>query len=66
MSGHGLHELLRESKAATDIAIDEQTHRSGVTLSGGLHYEAELHTVEVGSTVYLRGARTIRREASPP
>jgi predicted AlkP superfamily pyrophosphatase or phosphodiesterase len=66
MSGRVLHELLREGKAPGKIAVDEQTHRAAVTLPNGLRYGAELDTLEVGSTVYLRGARTIRREAPPP
>jgi arylsulfatase A-like enzyme len=66
MSGRVLHELLREGEARGKIVVDEQTHRSAVTLADGLRYEAELDTLEVGSTVYLRGARTIRKKTLPP
>jgi arylsulfatase A-like enzyme len=66
MSGRILHELLREGPAPGEIAVRERIHRAAVTLPEGLRYEAELHIVEVGSTVYLRGARTIRSEASRP
>jgi hypothetical protein len=61
MSGRILYELLRDSELPADVAVKERTFRSAVTLPGGLRYEAELDIFEVGSTVYLRGARTTRQ-----
>jgi arylsulfatase A-like enzyme len=60
MSGRVLHELLRDGHSPDEIALHKQTHRAAVTLPEGLRYEAELDTLQVGSTVYIRGARTIR------
>jgi hypothetical protein len=57
-----LHELLRDGQAPGEIAVHEQTHRAAATLRYGLRYEAKLDTLQIGSTVYIRGARTIRRE----
>src|SRR5690606_4812726 len=57
MSGRILYELLRDSDLPADVAVKERTYRSAVTLPGGLRYEAELDTLGVGLTVYLRGAR---------
>jgi hypothetical protein len=64
MSGRVLHELLREGQAPVEVDVRERTHRATVTLRDGLRYQAELDTLEVGSTVYIRGARTMRSEAS--
>jgi arylsulfatase A-like enzyme len=61
MSGRILFELLRDSDLPADVAVKERTYRSAVTLPGGLRYEAELDVFEVGSTIYLRGARTTRQ-----
>lgn len=62
MEGRVLHELLRGGDPAARIKIHERTHRATVTLDGGLRYEAEFDTLRVGSTVYLRGARTTRSD----
>jgi arylsulfatase A-like enzyme len=66
MDGRILRELLREDHGSADITVHERTHRAAVTLEDGLRYEAQLDTIEVGSTVYLRGARTHRSQASAP
>ena len=66
MSGRVLHELLREGGPPDEVAVTKRTHRAAVTLAGGVRYEAELDTVEVGSTVYFRGARTMRSVLPPP
>lgn len=62
MSGRVLHELLREGPGPGEIAVHEQTHRATATLRHGLRYEAAVDTLQVGSTVYIRGARTMRCE----
>lgn len=62
MDGRVLHELLRGGDPATSIKIHERTHRAAVTLDGGFRYEAEFDTLRVGSTVYLREARTSRSD----
>lgn len=62
MSGRVLHELLRVGPAPDEIVVHQHTHRAAVTLSDGFRYEAELETLQVGSTAYIRGARTRRVE----
>jgi hypothetical protein len=66
MNGRIMHELLRAGPAPGKVRVHHRTHRAAVSLEDGLRYEAELDTVEVGSTVYLRGARTHRSRRSGP
>lgn len=64
MSGRVLHELLRTGPAPDDVRVHEHGHRAAVTLPDGFRYEAALDTLQVGSTAYLRGARTVREQPS--
>lgn len=66
MNGRVLHELLRDGPSPDQVAVDEHTYRADVVLEDGLRYEARLDTVKVGSTVYLRGAKTNRSHSSRP
>lgn len=60
MDGRVLHELLRGGDPPSSIKVHQRTHRATVSLDGGFRYTAELDTLKVGSTVYLRGSRTTR------
>lgn len=64
MSGRVLHELLREGPSPDETPVHEHLHKAAVAFSDGSRYEAELDTLQVGSTVYVRGARTVRRVVS--
>lgn len=65
MSGRVLHELLRDGPSAEDVRVHEHRHTAAVELHDGFRYEAELETLQVGTTVYIRGARTTRRVPAP-
>jgi len=60
MTGRVLHELLRDGPAPAGITVRQQTHRATITFADGQRYEAELDTVEVDSTVYVRGGKQHR------
>lgn len=66
MDGRVLHELLRDGPSPDEVAVREHTYSAEVVLDDGLRYEARLDTAEVGSTVYLRGARTDRHSSRSP
>jgi arylsulfatase A-like enzyme len=66
MNGRVLHELLREGPSPDEVAVREHTYSAEVILDEGLRYEAHVDTAKVGSTVYLRGARTDRSSSRSP
>jgi predicted AlkP superfamily pyrophosphatase or phosphodiesterase len=59
MDGRVLCELLQGGPDPDEIHVHAMTHKVSANASG-VHYEAELDTLQVGSTVYVREARTQR------
>jgi arylsulfatase A-like enzyme len=60
MDGRVLHELLRGGPEPHSVEVHDEVHRAEATLPDGFRYETAVETARVGSTVYLRGARTRR------
>ena len=59
MDGRVLCELLRDGPEPEEVHVHALTHKASASV-GGVQYRAELDTLQVGSTVYVREGRTRR------
>jgi predicted AlkP superfamily pyrophosphatase or phosphodiesterase len=60
MDGRVLCELLESGQSPDEVHVHAQTHVTSASLEGGRRYHTELDTLQVGTTVYVTGARTSR------
>jgi hypothetical protein len=60
MDGRVLHEILTDGHDPDDVAVEQHSHPVSVSYPDGFTYQTKLITLSVGSTHYIREARTER------
>jgi predicted AlkP superfamily pyrophosphatase or phosphodiesterase len=60
MDGRVLHEILTDGPDPDDVAVEAARHPVSVSYPDGFTYQTKLITLSVGSTHYIREARTER------
>jgi arylsulfatase A-like enzyme len=66
MDGRILREILTDGPAPETVLVHEHVHQTAVTFPDGFRYQAIIDTRHVGTTFYLRGARTERSPSTRP